>query len=162
MQKASEIIGRSVVVREGALQAGKIKDIVVDPSGRQILGFILTEGLLKSTKVVPWAGLQAIGPDSVIVDAATSIVKSAEAPEIEAVLQKDLSIRGVRLQTTGGKDLGKIDDLRFDERSGAVIGYELAGGVFERNSFMPTPFSLELGKELAFVGAEAEATIEKT
>lgn len=161
MQKASEIIGRAVVVREGATEAGKIKDVVVDPSGRQVLGFVLSEGLFKSAKVVPWAGLQAIGPDSVIVDTVTSIVKAAEAPEIEAVLQKDLSIRGVRLQTTTGKDLGKIDDLRFDERTGAVLGYELAGGVFERNSFMPTPMSLELGKDLAFVGAEAEATIEK-
>lgn len=161
MQKASEIIGRAVVVREGAQEVGKIKDMVVDPAGRQVLGFVLSEGLFKSTKVVPWAGLQAIGPDSVIVDAPTSIVKAEEVPDIQAVLEKDLNIRGVRIQTTTGKDLGKIDDLQFDEQSGAVLGYELAGGVFGRNSYMPTPSSLELGKELAFVGPEAEATIEK-
>jgi uncharacterized protein YrrD len=161
VQKASELIGRAVVVREGAQEVGKIKDFVVDSSGRQVLGFVISEGLFKSTKVAPWATVQAIGPDSVIVAAATSIVKAAEMPDIQAVLDKELNVRGVRLQTTAGKDLGKIDDLQFDEHTGAVLGYELAGGVFGRSSFMPTPLSLELGKELAFVGAEAEATIEK-
>lgn len=161
MQKASEIIGRAVVAREGAEDVGKIKDLVVDPSGRQVLGFVVGEGLLKSTKVAPWMGIQAIGPDSVIVSASTSIVKVAEAPDIKAVLDKDLSIRGLRLQTTDGKDLGKIDDFQFDEKTGAVLGYELSGGIFGRNSFMPTPTTLELGKDLAFVGPEAEETIEK-
>lgn len=161
MQKASEIIGRAVVVREGAEEAGKIRDLVVDPSGRQVLGFVVGEGLFKSTKVAPWMGVQAIGPDSVILAAPTSIVKAGEAPDIKAVLDKDLNIRGLRLQTTEGKDLGKIDDFQFDEKTGAVIGYELSGGVFGKNSFMPTPMTLELGKDLAFVGPEAEATIEK-
>lgn len=161
MQKASEVIGRAVVVREGGEEVGKIKDLVLDSTGRQVLGFVVSEGLFKSTKVAPWLGVQAIGPDSVIVAAATSIVKESEAPDIKAVIEKDLSIRGTRLQTTGGKDLGKIDDFQFDETSGAVLGYELAGGVFGRSSFMPTPLTLELGKDLAFVGIEAEATIEK-
>jgi uncharacterized protein YrrD len=134
---------------------------VVDPSGRRILGFVISEGLFRGAKVAPWMGVQAIGPDSVIIGASTSIVKAAEAPDIKAVLDKDLSIRGLRLQTTEGKDLGKIDDFQFDEKSGAVLGYELSGGIFERSSFLPTPLTLELGKDLAFVGPEVEATIQK-
>jgi uncharacterized protein YrrD len=161
VQRASEVIGRAVVVREGGEAVGKVKDLVVDPSGRQVLGFVVSEGLFKSTKVAPWMGVQAIGPDSVILAAATGIVKAAETPDIKSVLDKDLSIRGIRLQTTTGKDLGKIDDFQFDERTGAVLGYELAGGVFGHRSLLPTPLSLELGKDLAFVGAEAEDTIEK-
>jgi uncharacterized protein YrrD len=161
VQRASDVIGRGVAVREGGEAVGKVKDLVVDPSGRQVLGFVVSESLLRSPKVVPWAGVQAIGPDSVVVAAVTSIVKAAEAPDVKSVLDKDLSIRGIRLQTTTGKDLGKIDDFQFDEHTGAVLGYELAGGVFGHRSLLPTPMSLELGKDLAFVGAEAEDTIEK-
>jgi len=161
VQKASEVIGRSVVAREGGEAIGKVKDLVVDTAGRQVLGFVVSESLFKGAKVAPWAAIQAIGPDAVVVTAATSIVKAADAPDIKAVLDKDLSIRGLRLQTTAGKELGKIDDFQFDEHTGAVLGYELAGGVFGRNSFMPTPASLELGKDLAFVGEEVEATIGK-
>jgi len=161
VQKASEIIGRAVVAREGAEEIGKIKDLVVEPSGRQVLGFVVGEGLFSRAKVAPWMGVQAIGPDSVILAAATSVVKADEAPDIKEVLDKELTIRGLRIQTTDGKDLGKIDDFLFDEKTGAVQGYELSGGIFGRNSFMPTPMTLELGKDLAFVGPETEATIEK-
>jgi uncharacterized protein YrrD len=161
VQKASEIIGRAVVAREGAEDIGKIKDLVVEPSGRQVLGFVVGVGLFSRARVAPWMGVQAIGPDSVILAAATSVVKVNEAPDIKAVMDKELSIRGLRIQTTEGKDLGKIEDFLFDEKTGAVQGYELSGGIFERNSFLPTPMTLELGKDLAFVGPEAEATIEK-
>ncbi|OFW60077.1 MAG: hypothetical protein A2133_10395 [Actinobacteria bacterium RBG_16_64_13] len=166
MVQASEVIGRAVVVREGGKEAGKIKDLVVDPSGRQVLGFVVSGGLLKSTRVAPWAGVQAIGPDSLILSTGASIVKVAEAPDIKSVLDKNLSIRGLHLQTTAGKDLGKVEDFRFDERTGAVLGYELSGGMladaFGGRSFLPTPMTIELGSELAFVGPEAEATIQKS
>jgi uncharacterized protein YrrD len=160
VQRASEVIGRSVVVREGGEAVGKIKDIVLDAAGRQLLGFVVSENLF-ATKVAPWAGVQAIGPDSIILATAASVVKAEEAAEIKAVLDKDLHVRGLRLQTTTGKDLGKIEDVRFDEHTGGVLGYELSGGVFGRDSFMPTPLNLELGKDLAFVGPEAEDTITK-
>jgi uncharacterized protein YrrD len=165
MEKASEVIGRAVVVREGGQAVGKIKDLVVDQSGRQVLGFIISEGLFRGTKVAPWVGVQAIGPDSVVLAAVASVVKLEEAPDIKSVLDKELSIRGLRLQTNAGKDLGKVDDVQFDEHTGAVLGYELSGGVFSDafggRSLLPTPMTLELGKDLAFVGPEAEATITK-
>ncbi len=166
MVKATDVIGRSVAVREGGQQAGKVKDIVVDQSGHQVLGFVVSEGVFKSARVAPWASLQAIGPDSVVVKTADSIVKAADAPDIKAVLDKDLSIRGLRLQTTAGKDLGKVEDFQFDEQTGAVLGYQLSGGVLADalggHSFLPTPVSIELGKELAFVGPEVEATIQES
>ncbi|MCG6919500.1 MAG: PRC-barrel domain-containing protein [Acidobacteria bacterium] len=156
------MIGRAVVAREGGQEIGKVKDLVVDPSGARVLGLVVSEGFLKSTKVAPWMGVQAIGPDSVILTAVTSVVKAGEAPDIKAVLEKELNIRGLRLQTTAGKDLGKIEDLQFEETTGAVLGYELSGEAAGRNWFLPTPPSMELGKDLAFVAPEAEATIEKT
>lgn len=163
MQKGSEVIGRSIVSREGGASVGKVKDIVVDGTGRRVLGFIVDEGMLKHTKVAPWGAVQAIGPDAVVIASPASVVKAEETPEIKNVLDKKLVIRGLRLQTTTGKGLGKIDDFRFDETTGAVLGYELSGGVladvFKGKSFLPTPASLELGKEVAFVAPEAEETI---
>ncbi|MCX8033547.1 MAG: PRC-barrel domain-containing protein [Thermoleophilia bacterium] len=164
MQKASEVIGRSVVAREGGKTVGKVKEIVLNETGTRVLGFVVDEGLFKSDKVVPWGAVQAIGPDSVIITSTASVVKTEEAPEIKSVLDKKLNVRGTRLQTTTGKDLGKIDDYQFDESSGSVIGFELSGGVFadvfKGKSFLPTPTTLELGRELAFVGPEAEAALQ--
>ncbi|MCL5735680.1 MAG: PRC-barrel domain-containing protein [Actinobacteria bacterium] len=162
MVSASDVIGRKVVIRQGGQEAGKIKDVVVDSTGRQVLGFVISGGLIGGARVAPWAALQAIGPDSVILTAADSMVKAGDAPDIKAALDKDLEVRGLKLQTTQGKDLGKIEDFRFDERTGVVEGYELAGGLFSHRSFLPTPISLELGKDLAFVAPEAESTIQSS
>jgi uncharacterized protein YrrD len=160
VQKASEVIGRAVVVREGGKTVGKIKDLILDQSGRQVLGFVISEGVF-STKVAPWMGVQAIGPDSVILGTPANVMRSDEAPDLKEILDKDLHIRGLRLQTTTGKDLGKIDDFEFDEHSGAVTNYELVGGPLSRHTVLPTPMTLEIGKDLAFVGPEAETTITK-
>jgi uncharacterized protein YrrD len=162
MVRATEVIGRKVMGREGGHDIGKVKDLVVDATGKQVIGFVVSEGLIHGAKVAPWSALQAIGPDAVILTSTESVIKATEAPDIKAVLDKDLSIRGLRLQSTEGKELGKIEDFRFDEHTGAVEGYELAGGLFSQNSFLPTPLSIELGNDVAFVGPEAEATIRKS
>jgi uncharacterized protein YrrD len=163
--KASEIIGRPLVIREGGQAVGKIKDLVVDEYGKRVLGFVVAEGLFKTTRVALFASVQTIGPDSVIVGTAEGVVKVADAPDIKSVLDKNQKLRGVKVQTTGGKDLGEVNDFDFDESTGAVLGYELSGGlfadVFGGRSFLPNPASLELGKDVAFVGPEVEETIHK-
>lgn len=163
MIRASELIGRAVVAREGGQEAGKVRDLVVDQAGKQVLGFIVSEGLLRSTKVAAWSALQAIGPDSVVLNAKDSIVKAATLPEIKSVLDTGTNIRGLRVQTTEGKDLGRVEDFHFSQTTGAVEGYELSGGILsdtlEGRSYLPTPISIELGKDVAFVAPEVEATI---
>jgi uncharacterized protein YrrD len=159
--KASEILGRAAVVREGGQKTGKVKDLVIDPSGRQVLGFVLVEGIFQKTMVAPWAGLQTIGPDNVIFSAESNVVKASAAPAIKSVLDTKLRLRGRKLQTTAGKDLGEIDDLQFDERSGAVLGYQLSGGLFSGHQFLPTPPTMEFGEDVVFVAPEIEATIQK-
>ena len=159
--KASEILGRAAVVREGGQKAGKVRDIVVDPSGRQILGFVLVEGTLKRTMVATWAGVQTIGPDNVVFNPADSVVRPVQAPEIKSVMDGGLKLKGHKLQTTAGKDLGEIHDLEFDEKTGAVTGYELSGGLFSGHHFLPTPQVMEIGEHIVFVAPEIEITIQR-
>jgi uncharacterized protein YrrD len=53
MVKASDIVGRPVIVREGGREAGRVKDVVVDQPGKRVLGFVISEGFLRRTKVAP-------------------------------------------------------------------------------------------------------------
>lgn len=159
--KASELLGRAAVIREGGQKAGKVKDLVVDSSGRQVLGFVLAEGVLRRTMVAPWSGVQTIGMDSVVFNPADSVVRPVQAPEIKAVLDGKLKLKGRKLQTTAGKHLGDIDDFQFDDKTGAVLGYELSGGLFSGHHFLPTPPVMEIGQDIVFVAPEVEATLEK-
>jgi uncharacterized protein YrrD len=159
--KASEILGRAAVIRDGGQKAGKIKDVIIDPTGKQVLGLVVRERPLTKARVALWGGLQTIGPDNVIFDDATNVVKADEVPEVKSVLESKLKLKGRKLQTTAGKDLGEIDDVQFDETSGLVTGYELSGGLFASHQFLPTPPAMEIGRDIVFVAPEIEATIQK-
>lgn len=159
--KASEVLGRAAVIREGGQKAGKVKDLVVDVTGHQVLGFVLVESAFKKTQVARWAGMQTIGEDNVVFNTLSDVVKPAGAPEMKEVLDSKLRFKGRKLQTTAGKDLGEIEDLQFDERTGQVLGYELSGGIFSGHHFLPTPPAMEVGKDIVFVAPEVEAMIQK-
>jgi uncharacterized protein YrrD len=160
---ASDVIGRRITTREGGQEIGKVKDLAVDPTGREVLGIVLSDGLLSGTRVALWKAVQAVGPDSVVLDSAGSVVKAKSAPEIKAVLGKKSKVKGLKLLTNKGKDLGKITDTVFDEATGDIIGYELSSSLFadafDGTPFMPTPSWMEFGEDVAFVAPEVEATV---
>lgn len=164
--KASDVIGRQITVREGGSVIGKIRDLVVDPSGREVIGIMLADGILSGSRVAPWKAVQAFGPDSVVIDVAKSVVKAAALPEIKGVLDSKNRIKGLRLLTTKGRELGKIADFLFDESTGDLVGYELSGRVFSDafggTPFLPTPQWIEFGKDVAFVDPDVESTVSPT
>jgi uncharacterized protein YrrD len=163
MLKASNVIGRPITVRDGGQDIGRIKDLLVDPSGREVIGIVVSESVFSGARVAPWKAIQAFGPDSVVIDVVASVVKPSAAPEIKAVLDKQTKIKGLKLLTTKGKELGKIVDFMFDDTTGDVTGYELSSGLFsdtfDGSPFLPMPRWIELGKDVAFVGPEVEPTI---
>jgi uncharacterized protein YrrD len=164
--KASDVIGRQITVREGGSVIGKIRDLVVDPSGREVIGIVLADGMFSGSRVAPWKAVQAFGPDSVVIDMAKSVVKASALPEIKAVLDSKNRIKGLRLTTTKGRELGKISDFLFDESTGDLVGYELSSRLFsdafDGTPFLPTPQWIELGKDVAFVDPDVESTVSPT
>jgi uncharacterized protein YrrD len=163
MLKAGDVIGRIITAREEGRSTGRIKDLVVDPSGREVMALVLSDGMFSGSRVTPWGAVQAFGPDSVIIDTVESVVGASSLPEIKAVLTKRTRIKGLKLLTLKGKELGRIADLVFDESTGDVLGYELSSDLFvddfDGTPFLPTPQWIEMGKDVAFVAAEVEETI---
>lgn len=164
MLKASDVMGRPVIIRDGGIIAGRVKDFVIDRSGSKVLGLMIGQGMFKGAKVAPWAEMRSIGPDSVVLGSGASIAKTGEAAaDIKDALDNDTKIRGLQLQTTEGKHLGVVEDFFFNESTAEVEGYEISGGVFSDalggRSFLPVPASLELGQHVAFVDPEVETSI---
>ena len=160
---ASDVVGRRITVREGGQEIGKVKDLAIDPSGREVLGIVLSDALFSGTRVALWKAVQAVGPDSVVLDKAGSVVKAKSVPTIKAALAKKTRVKGLKLLTNKGKELGKITDTVFDEATGEILGYELSSSLFadafDGTPFMPTPSWMEFGEDVAFVAPEVEATI---
>lgn len=164
MLKASELIHRLLITRDGGEQVGKVQDLVINQKGSQVLGVLVDEkGWFSGAHVVRWSAVLSVGEDALVIDSKTSVVKASEVPEMKDVFDRGNVFAGVRVRTTEGVDLGKFQAFYFDEKSGEILGYELSGGSGQKRrarSFLPTPSSFEAGKDVAFVSPEAVDTLQ--
>lgn len=159
MRKGSDVLGKPVVAFDTGEQINKIQDLIFDQEQNLLLGFVVDEGgWFSDAEVLPLLNVQAIGPDIVIVPARTAIQKATQHPTMKRILNRNNVLKGTKVATTDGQDLGKLVDLYFDEESGRVEGYEVSGGLFADaytgRSYVPAPKTIKIGDEVAFVPPE--------
>ncbi len=165
MYKGKNIIGKPIVSIESGEMLDKIRDIFFDAQNKKILGFLADEGgLLSSARILPFESVHVIGPDGILVPTADAITRAKDAAHAEAIMNEDNVVVGTKIMTDDGKDLGKINDIFFDELTGTIEGYEVTGGIFadavSGKSYLPSPGSFRIGKDVAFVPPETTALIE--
>jgi uncharacterized protein YrrD len=166
MRKGTDLIGKPVVAFDTGQQFESIKDLLFDQENNQLLGFLVDEGgWFSSARVLPLQNIQSIGPDAVIVPAKNTVVSAEQVPAIQRILQRNNVLKGTKIMTTDGRDLGTLADLYFNEETGAVEGYEASGGVFadaySGRSFIPAPHTIKIGEDVAFVPPETADLMEE-
>lgn len=162
MRKGSDLIGKGIIAYDTGEKIDSIEDLVFDQNTNQLLGFVVDEGgWTRSARVLPLQSVQSIGPDAVIVPARGAVVPAERVPSMYRILERDNILKGTKILTTDGRDLGTMVDLYFDEATGQVEGYEVSGGVFadaySGRAFMPAPQTLKIGEDAAFVPPEVAA-----
>lgn len=166
MYKGKDIIGTSIVSYDRGEKCSVIKDLIFDQNSNQLLGFLVREaGWFKSAQALLLKDVQSIGPDAVITGSESAIVKVSTIPMLRRILGHNNILKGTRILTLDGRDLGIMVDLYFDEHSGNVEGYEVSGGLFadaySGRSFVPAPDTLKIGRDVAFVPAQTAQLMEE-
>jgi uncharacterized protein YrrD len=156
MRKGTDLIHKPVVSFDTGEIIGRIKDLVFDQDRNLLMALLIEEKkFLSSAKVLPVASVQSIGADAVITSTKDSIISVSNLPDIEAVLEHNNILRGTHIMTVDGRDLGRMIDLYFDEKTGLIEGYEVSGGLFadaySGRSFVPAVETLKIGQHFAFV-----------
>jgi len=159
MRKGSDLIGKPIVAFDTGEQFERVEDLIFDQNSNQLLGLLVDEGgWFSSARVLPLQSIQAIGEDALIIPSKNAVVNAERMPEIKRILERNNVLRGTKLMTTDGRDLGSLADLYFDEQTGVVEGYEVSGGVFadaySGRAFVPAPHTLKIGQDVAFVPPE--------
>ena len=114
--KGSDIIGLPVVTFDSGEKIEKVTDVVFDHSTNQVLAFLVDEGgWFSSARVVPFEELQTVGPDALIVPVKSAVVEAGRVPAVAKILERDNVLKGTKIMTTDGRDLGSMRDLYFDE-----------------------------------------------
>jgi uncharacterized protein YrrD len=166
MRKGKDIIGKPVVAYDSGEKIETVVDLIFDQNDNRLLGFLIDEGgWFSNAKVLPLELVRAIGIDAVIIPTKDAIATSSEYAAIHKILEANNILNGTRIMTTDGRDLGTLIDFYFDEKTGAVEGYEASGGLFadaySGRSFVPAPQTLKIGEDVAFVPTETAGLMEE-
>ncbi|NJM68787.1 MAG: hypothetical protein HC862_00420 [Scytonema sp. RU_4_4] len=166
MRRGSDLLGQVVVTYDTGEQIERIQDLIFDQDSYQLLGLLVDNGgLFRAARVIPFDNLQAIGPNAVVVPSKAAVVKVGAVPEIKAIVRRNNVLKGTRILTVNGRDLGTMVDLYFDEHTGCVEGYEVSGGLFadaySGRSFIPAPQTLKIGEDIAFVPMETAELMQE-
>ncbi len=157
MRKGNNTINKPICAYDtGTVMPYTVQDLIIDRPSNKLLGFLVDEGnWLGNTLVLSWDSIKSIGEDIVVASSSESIVPAEKFTAIHNVLERDITLNGSRIMTTGGKDLGTISDLYFHPETGIIEGYEVMGGIFANSysglSFVPASQILKIGEDVAFV-----------
>lgn len=150
VKRSIELIGLPVISIEEGVEVGKIREIVLDPQKKEIMGLLVQdEKWWRDTKVVSFALISGIGEYAVTVENTSTVASLSSMPEIEELLESKVQVKGKEVITRSGRLIGKVQEYFVDPKSGKIEAYELV-----------TPFSPEQ-EEIVLVPASCVLTIGK-
>ncbi|MCX8129136.1 MAG: PRC-barrel domain-containing protein [Clostridia bacterium] len=159
MERYSEAIGLPVICIENGKRLGIVKDVVFCPKTREVKGFLLeSKGYEIRKKIVLMSDVLNMGRDAVVVGEADCI-KNMKKLEGTGVLKDKGEIRGLKVYTRTGRDLGIVKDVLFDHKTGLVEGIEVSDGLLQDivlgRNILPLFGKVEFGEENIIVDREA-------
>lgn len=114
-----DFLGLEVVSLQDASVVGEVEGLIVDDQTKVVAALIVNTGSYRS-RVLPYALVRSVGEDAVVVESADGIKLISEAPELEALVERDVVLPGAYLLTEGGTLLGKLAGFLVDTVSGGI------------------------------------------
>jgi uncharacterized protein YrrD len=116
--------GTPVYSKSSADQVGRVVRFVVDAHARRIAA-VHVAGRRRRTQLADWANVVGFGPDAVVIDDGGRL-RSPGSEYEERVTRGRLDLRGRRVLTSAGFDIGPLTEVDFDEASGVIERLETA------------------------------------
>ncbi|MFI1678075.1 hypothetical protein [Streptomyces sp. NPDC020607] len=113
MMLLSRAVGRPVVSSSDAAQVGTVGGLVL-AAEEALITAVRLDGVKDGGDVVAWADVHAVGPDAVVIGAASA----ARFASTDSSGSQDLL--GKRLLTELGDAAGTLTDVAFDPESGRI------------------------------------------
>lgn len=155
----TEAVGLPVVCAKNGKKAGMVKEIIINPSEREVTAFLLErKGLELGKKQVLFKNVLGIGRDALVIDntdAVTDVTGSGQNADSKA---KD-SIMGLHVFEKSGTEIGVVADVIFDIGTGRIEGVEISDGLLQDlvqgRQVLPLFGKVEFGEDNLMVEKEA-------
>jgi len=123
--KLSELRHRDVLDISSATTVGRVQGLVIDFTEQQVSALTIDKASIEAS-VLPWDQVKSIGPDAVTIDGSTGL-RAPSGPAEERVGAKTDEPIGKRVLTEFGDQIGTVDDVVIDDRSGTFRGLIVDG-----------------------------------
>lgn len=128
MIRFSAAKGRKVVSTSTAATVGQVHTFVVDPKADAVIALRLKK--TSSGDALSWSDITGFGEDAVTV-AKAELITEANA-QVAARSEKAHRVLGKRVLTVAGDELGEVDDVEFDPKTGGITALVLDDGELAR------------------------------
>ncbi len=127
MNRASSFIGKPIFTPSGQ-QVDTIDDVIFDPHTHYVLCFMVEPGgWVGGAKILPWSDDCAVTPHALTISSQEQIVFARKVPRIQEILEDIQVVVGKKIVAPDGRQLGILDDVYFDQKTGEIGGYEVIG-----------------------------------
>jgi uncharacterized protein YrrD len=125
--------GRKVVSRASAEELGNITHLVVDTERRVVSQLIV--GKRRDARILDWDGISGFGSDAVMATNDEVLREPADEHERDVAKGK-LDPMGRRVLSDLGNELGRVDDIVFDNATGAIDQIIVAGQEYQGDALL--------------------------
>ena len=166
MKRARDVIGLPIVAINTGKQLGTVRDLIVDER-RELTGIVTdTKIWYASSRYIPVDGIVAFGADAVTVQSEEAVEPYEEPMDGMTLVSGKKKMKDLPLITVNGHQLGRIEDVYFEENLGKkIIGYELSDGfisdVMEGRKWLPAPESATIGEDAMIVPVHCEQELRE-
>lgn len=159
LRKYSEVLGLPVISASDGLKIGTLKEVVFSKDNKGILAFLMEKGgYAVKGNVILLQSILSLGNDAMIVDNPGSLLEHRHFKKLYGI-QERKNLRGLKIFTHNGEDLGVVQDVLFDYKTGKVEGVQVSDGLFQDiimgRNIIPFFGKIEIGSCNILIESEA-------
>lgn len=159
MERYSEVIGLPILCVDNGKKIGTVKDMIFCPKYREVKAILLErKGCQVSKKVIWLKDIVCMGRDAVIVNDCGCTVRMSEVKNDRELKDRGM-VKGLRVYSKSGEDLGMVEDILFDYKTRMIEGVEISDGLLQDivkgRNILPLCGKVEFSEENILVEREA-------
>lgn len=166
MKKSVEILGLSIISITEGIEIGTAQALVIDGAQHAVVAVAFDDGKwYKEAKLLPFADILGIGESAITIESASKTLALEAAPDLEKLLDADVSVVGTRVLTKGGQWKGIVAEMTIDDAGHIVsldVENDMDGGIETVDTDCVYSFTREvtvLNDEVKVVAAAPEQKV---
>jgi len=163
---AKKLMGMEVYTIHEGDSLGNVKDLLIDPVAKKAVAVLVEKkGLSREARLIPFEKVSNIGENAVVVADRGSVARAANLPHMVKYLERPAALYGIRIITTQGISLGRMEEYHIHRKTGAICQLDIIGGkghALSGHASLDGQYLLTMGRAAIMVdGDNAQALINR-